>query len=271
MGEMTRRSFAVSGAMVAALTASGLAVPAWAAESATKDAKASADGDMPDVITGASQKVDEELQLSQEEMRELILKYLEGWVLKKDDAGNDVYSYREMYAIATSYNNHPGLSTVEFVLDPATMKLVCSSEKGTEKCEHIKYNPEVALYWYHQIPAVEFAPGANDYFNSYGVQIKGTARFLSLDEPDARDKASRYMETMRGAEAWAATSEEDREQTYQMLFEYNDWIEIEPTLYVVNSLNWTYNSEKSKRPEWYDPESPYFGKSVRQEYYVTQA
>ena len=53
-----------------------------------------------------------------------------------------------------------------------------------------------------------------------------------------------------------------------MLFQYNDWIEITPSEYVINSLNWRYNTEDSKRPEWYDPESPYFGKSVRQEYWL---
>ena len=52
------------------------------------------------------------------------------------------------------------------------------------------------------------------------------------------------------------------------LLEVNDWIEIDPTEYVVNSLQWSYNKEGSTRPEWYDPESPYFGKSVRQVYYV---
>ena len=55
---------------------------------------------------------------------------------------------------------------------------------------------------------------------------------------------------------------------WERLLEVNDWIEIDPTEYVVNSLQWSYNKEGSTRPEWYDPESPYFGKSVRQVYYV---
>lgn len=57
---------------------------------------------------------------------------------------------------ATSYNNEPGLSSVEFVLDPQTMKLYASSEKGTEKCVHIAKNPKVVLYWYKQIPEEEY-------------------------------------------------------------------------------------------------------------------
>ena len=60
----------------------------------------------------------------------------------------------------------------------------------------------------------------------------------------------------------------DRPAIITKLLEVNDWIEIDPTEYVVNSLQWSYNKEGSTRPEWYDPESPYFGKSVRQVYYV---
>ncbi|GAB1455406.1 hypothetical protein MASR2M48_07130 [Spirochaetota bacterium] len=54
----------------------------------------------------------------------------------------------------------------------------------------------------------------------------------------------------------------------EKLFQVNDWIEVNPTEYIVNSLNWTYNKENPTRPEWYDPKSPFFGKSVRQVYYV---
>lgn len=268
--KMTRRTFAFGAAAAAALTAAGLAVPAIAEEGEEDAVEEGAAGEMPDTITGASTVIDEALQLTQEEIRELALDYLKGWPLKTDEDGNEVYSYREMYAIATSYNNHPGLSQVEFVLDPNTLKLVCSSEKGTEKCEHIKYNPEVVLYWYYQIPAEEYVAYSNDYFNSYGVQIKGTARFLSLDEEGARDKAAAYLETLYGAESWAAMPTDQQDQSIAMLFEYNDWIEIEPVEYIVNSLNWRYNTEESARPEWYDPQSPYFGKSVRQVYNVPQ-
>ena len=100
---------------------------------------------MEDALTTASVAIDESQQLSQPEIRELALDYLRGWPLKKDEAGQTIYSYREMYQIATSYNNEPGLSSVEFVLDPQTMKLYASSEKGTEKCVHIAKNPKVVL------------------------------------------------------------------------------------------------------------------------------
>lgn len=251
-GAMSRRQFAIGAAAASALAAAGLAAPALADEG-------------PDTITGASQHVDESLQLTQDQIRDLVLDYLRGWPLTTDEDGNVVYSYREMYSIATCYKDQPGLSQVEFMIDPKTMKLLGSCEKGTEKCEHIKYNPNVVMYWYHQIPEEDYVPGVNDYFNSYGVQIKGTARTLSLEDEGAAEFASAYMATMRGAEAWGAVSEEDKQATIEKLFQYNDWIEITPTEYIANSLNWSFNVENSRRPEWYDPESPYFGKSVRQE------
>ncbi len=251
-GAMSRRQFAIGAAAASALAAAGLAAPALADEG-------------PDAISGASQHVDESLQLTQDQIRELVLDYLRGWPLTTDEDGNVVYSYREMYSIATCYKDQPGLSQVEFMIDPKTMKLLGSCEKGTEKCEHIKYNPNVVMYWYHQIPEEDYVPGVNDYFNSYGVQIKGTARTLSLEDEGAAEFASAYMATMRGAEAWGAVSEEDKQATIEKLFQYNDWIEITPSEYIANSLNWSFNVENSRRPEWYDPESPYFGKSVRQE------
>lgn len=249
---VSRRSFALG---AAALAMAGLAAPALADEA-------------PDTITGASTVIDPELQLTQEQIREVVLDYLKGFPLKTDENGEVVYSFREMYAIATCYNNHPGLSQVEFLLDPATMKLVASCEKGTEKCQHLQYNPEAVLYWYHQIPEHEYVAGANDYFNSYGVQVKGTAKFLVADDPEAREFASRYMETLRGAEAWGAIPEEDKNGTIDALFTYNDWIMIEPTEFIANSLNWNFNFEGSRRPEWYDPEHVSFGKQVRQVYTV---
>lgn len=221
-----------------------------------------------DAITGASTVVDPAKQLTQEQIRELALDYLRGWELAKDDKGETIWSYREMYQIATSHNNKPGLSSVEFVIDPVTMKLYASSEKGTEKCEHIKVNPDVVLYWYKQIPEEEYVPQGNDYFNSWGVQIKGTARMLTLDEPGAKEAASLYMSTLYGAEKWEGMPQEQRDGILVKLFDYNDWIEIDPDEYIVNSLNWSYNKEESSRPEWYNPDDISFGKSVRQVYQV---
>ena len=222
---------------------------------------------MEDALTTASVAIDESQQLSQPEIRDLALDYLRGWPLKTDEVGQTIYAYREMYQIATSYNNEPGLSSVESVLDPQTMKLYASSEKGTEKCVHIAKNPKVVLYWYKQIPEEEYIAYKNDYFNSYGVQIKGTAKLMDPASEEAQKAAALYLETLYGAEGWAAMGEK-QPTIIAKLLEVNDWIEIDPTEYVVNSLQWSYNKEGSTRPEWYDPESPYFGKSVRQVYYI---
>lgn len=220
-----------------------------------------------DAISGASTKVDPAQQLTQEETRELALDYLRGWPLKTDENGNTIYSYREMYQIATSYNNVPALSSVEFVLDPVTMKLYASCEKGTEKCVQIQHNPNVVMYWYHQIPEAEYVPYKNDYFNSYGVQIKGQAYLMDASTDEAKHAAALYLETLYGAEAWAAKGDAQA-VIIDKLLEVNDWICVDPDEYVVNSLYFSYNVENSPRPEWYDPNSPYFGKSVRQTYTV---
>ena len=120
-----------------------------------------------DATTGASQTVNPETQLTQEEIRELALTYLRGFPLTKNEDGTTKeWAYREMYQIATVHGDMPGLSSVEFVLDPETMRLYASSEKGTEKVVDIAGNGNVVMYWYKQIPEDEYVPQVNDYFNS---------------------------------------------------------------------------------------------------------
>lgn len=222
----------------------------------------------PDAITGSSQKIDQSKQLSQPEIRALALDYLRGWKLGEAKDGAPVWAYREMYQIATAFKGEPGLSSVEFMIDPETMRLYASCEKGTEKVEHIKYNDRVVLYWCKQIPEEKYVPSKNDYFNSWGVQIKGKARLMAAADPKAKDIAAAYMNTLYGEKKWGAIPAEKKAALLDRLFQVNDWIEVIPGEYVVNSLNWTYNKENSSRPEWYDPKSPFFGKSVRQVYYV---
>jgi len=222
-----------------------------------------------DAITGASDKeLAPEVLLTQEETKALILDYLRGWPLKTGENGETIYSYREMYQIATSYNNVPGLSSVEFVIDTKTMKLYAASDRGTEKGLHIRHNPNVTMFWYHQIPEEEYVAYSNDYFNSYGVQIKGTAKIMDPASPETRAAADLYIETLYGAESWNARSREDKDKVIDMLLKSNDWIEVSPEEYIAVSLLWVYNKENSSRPEYYDPDSPYFGKSTRQVYYV---
>lgn len=221
-----------------------------------------------DTISGASQVVQEDKQLPQEEIRALALHYLRGFPLTKNEDGSEVWSYREMYQIATVHGNMPGLSSVEFVIDPDTMRLYASSEKGTEKVVDIAENPNVVMYWYHQIPDIEYVPQKNDYFNSYGVQIRGTARLMSIQDEHFIRVAAMYLRTLLGTEIWDGMETKAQEARIQKLAEMNEWIEVIPSEYNVTSLFWIFNKEKSSRPQYYDPNSPYFGKSPRQVYYV---
>lgn len=223
---------------------------------------------VPDTITGSSQKIDAAKQLTQAEIRALALDYLRGYKLAVAKDGSPVWSYREMYQIATAFKGEPGLSSVEFMIDPSTMRLYSSSEKGTEKVEHIKYNDRVVLYWYKQIPEEKYVPAKNDYFNSWGVQIKGRARLMAATDPKAREIAAAYMNTLYGEKKWGDLPADRKAAILDRLFQVNEWIEVIPSEYVVNSLNWIYNKENSSRPEWFDPKSPFFGKSARQVYYV---
>lgn len=222
-----------------------------------------------DAKTGASQKTDPETQMSQEEIRTLVLDYLRGFPLTKNEDGSvKDWAYREMYQIATVHDGMPGLSSVEFAIDPNTMRLYASCEKGTEKVQDIAENGNVVLYWYHQIGEDEYVPQVNDYFNSYGVQIKGTAHLMTGEEDTFFSGASAYMRTLYGAEKWDSMDEAAQHDIIKRLCGPNEWIEIIPTEYVANTLSWTFNTEDSRRPQFYDPESPYFGKDVRQVYYV---
>lgn len=222
-----------------------------------------------DVTSGASQVTNPETQMAQEDIKAMILDYLRGFPLTTNEDGSvKDWAYREMYQIATVHGDMPGLSSVEFVLDPQTMRLYCSSEKGTEKCVDIASNPNVAMYWYKQIPEDAYVPQVNDYFNSYGVQIKGTARLMDGTEENFFRGASLYMRTLYGPARWDAMDEETQKATIARVGGFNDWIEIIPTEYNVTSLFWSYNKEGSARPQYYDPESPTFGKDPRQVYYV---
>ena len=231
--------------------------------------EAPAEAEAVDAQSSASEKINPETQLSQEEIRTLALDYLRGFPLTKNEDGSvNEWAYREMYQIATVHGDMPGLSSVEFAINPENMRLYASCEKGTEKVNDIAENGNVVLYWYHQIPEDQYVPQQNDYFNSYGVQIKGTAHLMTGEEDTFFSGASAYMRTLYGAAKWDAMTEEDQHAIIERLCGPNEWIEIIPDQYIVNSLNWSFNTENSPRPQFYDPESPYFGKEVRQVYNV---
>lgn len=231
-----------------------------------------------DTISGASQnKETTENQLSQAEIKALVLDQLRGFILcwKKGnevvypeyledvypytqnpeqiatlekEGYSPVYSYREMYQIATSYNNVPEISSVEYVIDTDTMKLYGSSEAGTAKVVEIVSNPNVSLYWTKQVAEEDYyanSSDTNDYWRSYGVQIIGTARIIDPTvEATLYNKVfNLYMNTMRGAKSWDSTPEATKTYLANYLSTLNIWYEISPTQ--INSHNlWNmYNKD----------------------------
>ena len=155
-----------------------------------------------------------DIDLSDELKKELILDYLKG------AEGN----YREMYQIATSYNNVPTIGSVEYVLDPADMSLFGSSESNTAKLNNMNLNPQVDLYWTRQIRAgdicSEAVPVLPSYFMSYGVEITGTYKAIHFAELSEEEipvyvaKAHTYFETLDTTAQLAAL---DDEALYQYL------------------------------------------------------
>ena len=174
-----------------------------------------------------------DVDLSDELKKELILDYLKG------AEGN----YREMYQIATSYNNIPTIGSVEYVLDPADLTLFGSSESNTAKLNNMHVNPNVDLYWTRQIrvgdTCSEAMPVLPSYFMSYGVEITGTykpIRFAELSEeeiPVYIAKAHYYFETLDTTAQLAAM---DNDALYQYLCASPmNFYQIIPTRIVVTS------------------------------------
>ncbi len=174
-----------------------------------------------------------DIELSDELKQALILDYLKG------AEGN----YREMYQIATSYNNVPTIGSVEYVLDPADMTLFGSSETNTAKLNNMNVNPNVDLYWTRQIRVgdvcSEAVPVLPSYFMSYGVEYTGTykaIRFAELTEEEQAiyvPKAHTYFATLDTTAQLAAMSDED---LYAYLCSSNmNFYQIIPTRIVVTS------------------------------------
>lgn len=174
-----------------------------------------------------------DIELSDKLKQALILEYLKG-------AENN---YREMYQIATSYNNVPTIGSVEYVLDPSDMTLFGSSETNTAKLNNMAVNPNVDLYWTRQIRAgdvcSEAVPVLPTYFMSYGVEIAATyraIRFAELSEeeiPVFVQKAKTYFATLSNTAPLAAM---DDDALYQYLCSSPmNFYQLIPYRYVITS------------------------------------
>ena len=117
----------------------------------------------------------------------------------KEYLGGDNGNYREMYSIATSYNNVPSIANVEYVLNTETFELFGGSEKNTEKLNVMQQNPNVSLYWTRQLREED---ATKSYFQSYGVQIDGTVKFYDYANLTGQERtnfiatARNYFKTM---------------------------------------------------------------------------
>lgn len=175
-----------------------------------------------------------DIELPDDLKKELILDYLHG------AEGN----YREMYQIATSYNNTPTVGTVEYVLDPEDMTLFGSSETNTAKLNNMLVNPQVDLYWVRQIRegdiCSEDVPVLPSYFMSYGVEITGTfkaihwAELSDEEQPVYLSKARNYFETLGAQYAQLTAMEEDAFYEYLCNSPMN-FYQIVPERYVITS------------------------------------
>lgn len=174
-----------------------------------------------------------DVELSDELKTDLLLEYLSG------AEGN----YREMYQIATAYNNMPTASCVEYVLDPEDLTLFGSSESNTAKLNNMNANPCVDLYWTRQIRQGDICSEANpvlpSYFMSYGVQITGTYRAIHFAELSVDEiakfiaKARAYFATLPSTASYAEKSDED---LYEFLYASPmNFYQIIPSRIVISS------------------------------------
>jgi uncharacterized protein YhbP (UPF0306 family) len=85
------------------------------------------------------------------------------------------FGERQSCVIATSMNNEPYVTTVDFALDPVNRVLYALSEKGTRKLDQIRMNPKAAVE-YHQ---------PRDWQTKIFrcLQMRGEARTFSADDP----------------------------------------------------------------------------------------
>ena len=88
----------------------------------------------------------------------------------QDETG---WSYRNMFQMATCYNNVANNTNLELVLDASTLNLLGVSEAGTSKINEFTANPDVCIAWSRQLRDDEEAAGYN-YYSSYGMSFYGT-------------------------------------------------------------------------------------------------
>ena len=98
--------------------------------------------------------------------------------MEKDNLWKEIFEFfgkRQSCVLATTINNEPYVTTVDFALDPVNKVMYALSEKGTKKLVQMKMNPKVAVE-YHQ---------PRDWKTKIFrcLQMRGDARVFSADDP----------------------------------------------------------------------------------------
>lgn len=95
---------------------------------------------------------------------------------------------REIFVLATSYNNKPLATIIEFVIDPKTLNLYSMSERQGEKLFQIYENPQVSLAYVR--------PAENYFRETLGVQIVGKAQLLTGEDPEFMEGLDLYLPSL---------------------------------------------------------------------------
>ena len=98
--------------------------------------------------------------------------------------------YREIFVLATAFENKPLATVIEFVLDTKTFTFYAISEKQTEKLFQMHSNANVSMAYVRHRTDYDYFGGA------LGVQIVGKATLLDGDNPEFIDGAKVYLPTL---------------------------------------------------------------------------
>ncbi|MDO4492703.1 MAG: hypothetical protein Q4C53_02315 [Clostridia bacterium] len=114
--------------------------------------------------------------------------YLGDASFAQDETG---WNYREMYQMATVYNNMPNNTNLELVLDADSMCLLGVSEAGTAKTLHFQKNPAVSVSWCRQLRPQE--EEVYNYYCSYGVQFDGVVRIFTPADLETEEGKAKLL------------------------------------------------------------------------------
>ena len=101
----------------------------------------------------------------------------------QDESG---YSYRNMFQMATCYNNVPMNTNLELVLDAESLSLLGVSEAGTGKTIQFTANPVVSVSWCKQLREADEAAGY-DYYSAYGLTYQADVKLYSAADLETEE------------------------------------------------------------------------------------